>query len=156
MNELVYVCGGDDRRDTYMQVRCKHIGTCATAGVVDPTSIRFPAHCSSRPNSHGPSTLFCCRHPLPSSGQKLPPIHKGGRTIVVVKSFGRSFLPFHFVDVGTGIGKLRPFSLGLGSGTPVSPPPNPKPKGNSSRLQRIGTQVPLEGPEEEQNVFSRH
>lgn len=140
-----------------MQVRCKHIGTSAVAvvvvGVADPI---FPTHCSSRPNSHEPPTLFCCRHPLPSSGQKVPSTHKGGRIIVVVKSFGRSFLLFLFADVGTGIGRLSPFNLTLGSTTPVLPAPNPKPKGNSSRLQRIETQVPLEGPEEEQNVFSRH
>ena len=36
------------------------------------------------------------------------------------------------------------------------PPPNPKPKGNSSRLQRIGTQVPLVDPEEKQNMFPQH
>jgi hypothetical protein len=135
-----------------MQVRCKHIGTSATSVVV-----RFPGcctHCSSRPNSHGPLTLLCGRHPLPSSGQKVPLAHKGGRSIVVVKSFGRSNLLFFFV--GTGIGKLNSFNLTLGSDTPVSAPPNPKPEGNSSRLQRIGTHVPLEGPEEEQKVFSRH
>lgn len=141
----------------YMQVECKHIGTCVTAvGVVDFMSIKSPAHCSSRPNSHEPPTAFCCLHPLPSSGQKLPLTHKGGRTIVVVKSFGRSFLLFHFLDVGTGIGRLSSFNLTLGSSRPVSSPPNPKPKGNSSRLQRIGMQVPLVDPEEEQNVFSRH
>ena len=145
-----------------MQVRCKHIGASATSVVVvwndEPMLVGFPgcAHCSSRPNSHGPSTLLCSRHPLPSSGQKVPLSHKGGRAIVVVKSFGRSFLLFLLVDVGTGIGRLSSFNLTLGSTTPVLPPPNPKPKGNSSRLQRIGTQVPLEGPEEEQKVFSRH
>lgn len=140
----------------YMQVRCRHIG--ASAVVVEPMPVGFPkpAHCSSRPNSHEPPTLLWSRHPLPSSGQKVPATHKGGRAIVVVKSLGRSCLLFLFVDVGTGIGRLSSFSLTLGSVTPVLPPPNPKPKGNSSRLQRIGTQVPLVGPDEEQNVFSRH
>lgn len=144
-----------------MQVRCRQTGASALAivvGVVDPMPVTFLgcAHCSSRPNSHEPPTSFCCRHPLPSSGQKVPLIHKAGRAIVVVKSFGRSFLLFLFVAVTTGIGRLSSFNLTLGSITPVLPPPNPKPKGNSSRLQRMGTQVPLEGPEEEQNVFSRH
>ena len=142
-----------------MQVRCRHTETSDVAvGVIDPMLAKFPEceHCSSRPNSHDPPTAFCCRHPLPSSGQKVPLVHKGGRDIVVVKSFGRSFLLFLFVDVGTGIGKLSSFSWTLGSVTPVFPPPNPKPKGNSSRLQRIGIHVPLEGPEAEQNVFSRH
>ena len=60
--------------------------------------------------------------------------------------------------VGTGIGKLSSSNSMLGSVKSVLPPlpPKPKPKGNSSRLQRIGTQVPLVGPEDEQNVFSRH
>ena len=141
-----------------MQVRCKHIGTSATS--VDSMLVRFPgcaAHCSSRLNSHGPPSPLCGRHPLPSSGQKVPLPHKSGRGIVVVKSFGRSFLLFLTVDIGTGMGRLSSFNLTLvRSDTPVLPPPNPKPKGNSSRLQRIGTQVPLVGPEEEQNVFSRH
>ena len=147
---------------TYTQVRCKHIGTSASTSavvvVVVVVVVGFP-HCSSRPNSHGPSTLLCNRQPLPSSGQKEPLSHKEGRAIVVVKSFGRSFLLFLIVDFGTGIGRLSPFNLTLGSVLlllVVVPPPKPKPKGNSSRLQRIGTQVPLVGPEEEQNVFSRH
>jgi hypothetical protein len=75
---------------------------------------------------------------------------------VVVKSFGRSFLLFLLFEVGTRIGRFNPFNLMLGSSIPELPSPNPKPKGNSSRLQRIGMQVPLEGPEEEQKVFSRH
>ena len=147
-----------------MQVRCRHIGSSGIAVVfVDGMPARFPrcAHCSSRSNSHVPPTLFCGRQPLPSSGQKVPLRHKGGRGIVVVKSFGRSFLLFFLVlGVGMGIGRLSSFSLRFGSNMPVLalllPPPNPKPKGNSSRLQSIGTQVPLVGPEEEQNVFSRH
>lgn len=143
-----------------MHVRWRHIGASAMAvvDVVDPMPVRFPecAHCSSRPNSHEPPSSFCCRHPLPSSGQKVPLIHKAGRAIVVVKSFGRFFLLFLCAVVGTRIGRLNSFNLTLGFIVPVLPPPKPKPKGNSSRLQRMGTQVPLEGPEEEQNVFSRH
>ena len=59
------------------------------------------------------------------------------------------------------MGKLSSSNSMLGSSVddddkPVLPPPKPKPKGNSSRLQRIGIQVPLVGPEDEQKVFSRH
>ena len=76
---------------------------------------------------------------------------------MVVKSFGRSFLLFLIFDLGMGMGRLSSLSLMcVGSVLLLLPPPKPNPNGNSSRLQRMGMHVPLEGPEDEQNVFSRH
>ena len=125
------------KKKTYMQVRCKHIGTSAAKSVVvvvvvvvgdvDDSRYAGGAHCSSRPNSQGSPSLLCSRHPLPSSGQKVPLSHRGGKAIVVVKSFGRSFLLFLILAVGTGIGRLSSFNLTLGSDMdmPALPPPKP-------------------------------